>query len=62
MLQGELVEWRAADSREGPPLSKGEWYVDYEWFFEASPMEGEVTGEGARGAVVDLGVWHPCLM
>ena len=35
---GELVDWRAADPRDGPPLGKGEWSFDYEWFFEMSPL------------------------
>ena len=30
LLRGESVEWRAADPREGPPLGKGEWNIDYE--------------------------------
>ena len=45
VLRGEVVEWRAADPRDGPPLGKGEWSFDYEWYFEVSPLAGE---EGRR--------------
>ena len=40
-IRDEWVEWRAADPRDGPPLGRGEWSFDYEWFLEMSPLGGE---------------------
>ena len=43
---GEVLEWRAADPRDGPQLGKGEWSMDFEWFFEMSLLGG-AAGERA---------------